>query len=335
MLQLKNATPFKAAHMLLADVNGIDTIFTVVKATFTIADHVVLADEQVPISLRDEHYADPESSSIRVPSDVCLGKPGTDVLLKGSACAPSNQPTWQMDVSVGVGALRHTVRVFGDRVWDGSSGLASIAWVAPFIQMPLVWERAFGGSDVGSKGPHLFRQNPVGTGFRASGSSQSMSGHPLPNLEDPQAPISSWQDTPRPAGFAPIGPSWLPRAVYAGTYDEAWQQHRAPYLPADFNPRFFQLAPAAMVVPGFLQGGEIVDLRGVTPNGATQFALPTVRPQVTYRRDSGSQAKPGVLDTLLIEPDANRFVLVWRSAFPCDKQALKVREIAVELGPAT
>jgi hypothetical protein len=335
MLQLKNATPFKAAHMLLADVNGIDTIFAVVKATFTIADSVALADEQLPIVLSDEHYADPASSSIRVSSDVCLGKPGTDVLLIGSAWAPSNEPTWQMDVSVSVGPLRHTVRVFGDRVWDTRSGIASIAWVAPFVRMPLVWERAFGGSDANAKGPHIFRQNPVGSGFRASGSTQAVSGRPLPNVEDPEAPISSVQDMPAPAGFAPISPSWLPRSSYAGTYDEAWQRNRAPYLPNDFDPRFFQLARAGMVVPGYLQGGEVVDLRGVTPSGATRFTLPIVRPQVTYRRDTGSQTLPAVLDTLLIEPDANRFSLVWRSAFACDKQVLKVREVAVQLGPST
>jgi hypothetical protein len=36
-----------------------------------------------------------------------------------------------------------------------------------------------------------------------------------------------------------------------------------------------------------------------------------------------------VFDTVIIEPDADRVVAVWRAALPCDKKALKVKEIAV------
>ena len=48
-----------------------------------------------------------------------------------------------------------------------------------------------------------------------------MQGLPVPNLEDPAAPLQQIGQTPAPACFAPIAPSWLPRRSYAGTYDEA------------------------------------------------------------------------------------------------------------------
>src|SRR5919108_183167 len=85
---------------------------------------------------------------------------------------------------------------------------------------PLVWERAFGGTDVTPKGPTAEPRNPVGAGFRAPDGQKPLAGMPLPNLEDPFAPISSWKDRPAPACFAPIAENWQPRLSYAGTYDD-------------------------------------------------------------------------------------------------------------------
>jgi hypothetical protein len=36
------------------------------------------------------------------------------------------------------------------------------------------------------------------------------------------------------------------------------------------------------------------------------------------------------LETLLIEPEENRFCLTWRASLRCDKKVLKVQEIAIE-----
>jgi hypothetical protein len=327
MLQLKNSTPFSAALLLLPDRRGIDTLYAVVKATVTIGESFSIADEQVAVTLADQHHADPATSSIRVPSDISLEKAGTDVLLTGSAWAPGGRPTWQMDASVSVGPVSKTVRVFGDRVWDAGSVGATVAWVAPLVRMPLVWERAFGGADKTEKGPTAEPRNPVGIGFRVSGSAKPLAGLPLPNIEDPAALMSSWKDAPAPACFAPIGAHWLPRRAFAGTYDEAWEKNRAPYLPDDFDPRFLQVAPTGLVTPRHLNGGETVDLRGVTPGGALRFPLPTIGVDVTYRLDRGTEMRPAALDTLIIEPDAGRLIMVWRAALTCDKKALRVREV--------
>jgi hypothetical protein len=327
MLQLVNPTPLKAAIMLLPDLAGVDTLFTVLKATFTLGARVALAEDQVPVALADQHYGEPGLSSVRVPSDVCIGKPSTDILLVGSAWAPGGRATWQMDVSVAVGPVSKSARVFGDRVWDSSPAGATLVWVAPFERMPLVWERAYGGTDQTERGPTAEPRNPVGLGFRARDGAKPLAGLPAPNVEDPASPISSWKDTPPPAGFAPIAPHWEPRKSYAGTYDETWQKTRAPYLPNDFDPRFFQLAPPGLSASGRLQGGELVDLRGVTPDGVLQFTLPSARVHVVYRLDTGEETRPAALDTIILEPDAGRLMMVWSAALPCDKAALKVREI--------
>lgn len=333
MFQLKNPTALAASLMLLPDMNGIDTLFGVVKGTFTLGPRLTLADEQVPVTMADQHYGDPAKTSIRAPSDVCLGKPGTDVVMVGSAWAPDGRPTWQADVTLAVGARSKTVRVFGDRVWDTSAAGATIAWVAPFIQMPLVWERGFGGTDHTDKGPRAEPRNPVGTGFRAGGGTRPLAGMPLPNIEDPAALITSPGDSPAPTGFAPVAPNWEPRTTFVGTYDDQWQRSRAPYLPADFDPRFFHFAPSALAMPR-LRGDEPVVVDGATPEGSLRFWLPRFSVALTFRRDSGDEVRPCALETVIIEPDERRLVLVWRGALNCDKQALKIREVAVSANAA-
>lgn len=334
MLQLQNSTPFAASLMVLPDHEGIDTLFTIVKGTFALTGAVDAAEEQVPVTLADEHHGDPGKSSIRAPSDVCLGKPGTDVLLLGSAWAPESRPAWQMDVSLTVGPLTKTVRVLGDRVWDSGSAGTAMSWVAPFVRMPLVWERAFGGADATDKGPATEPRNPVGAGFRAPRGTKPLAGMPLPNVEDPGAMISSWSDRPPPAGFAPVAGHWEPRKSFAGTYDEAWEKHRAPYLPKDFDARFFHVAPAGLAASGYLRGGEPVEVRGASPNGLLRFFLPALRVRVAHRLDSAAEERPAMLDTVIIEPDVARLVMVWRSAFPCDKRVLRVREVHATAVPA-
>jgi hypothetical protein len=335
MLQLKNPTGLAATMFLSPDPDGVDTLYAVVKGTFALggaldaAGEPALMPEQVPVTLGPEHWGDPATSSFKTASDICLLKPGTDVLLVGHAHAPYGHPTTWMDVAMVVGPVRKFVRVFGDRVWvHGAAGWEPSA-PGPFTQMPLVWERAFGGREVVDGVPHEEPRNPVGAGFRAPRGPGPAEGFPLPNLEDPTRPVTSWALGPTPACLAPICAHWMPRRRWAGTYDAQWQQRRAPYLPTDFDPRFFQLAPPDQIVPGYLNGGETVELYGVSPAGPIRGALPRVRVDVSFVVDGAEQPRQAALDTVLLEPDAGRMQLVWRAALPCDKKALSVSEIQV------
>jgi hypothetical protein len=327
MLQFKNTTPFQGMIYLMPDPDGVDTLFTVVKATFALGERLSVAGQQLPVTWADEYYGEPGKSSIKQPSDVSLIKPGTDVLLQGSAHAPAGRPTAQMDVSLTAGPLRKTVRVFGERIWERSGPGHTISSPVPFQAMPLLWERAFGGTD--STGSELYAEarNPVGTGYRAKDGRKALDGLRLPNVEDPDALISSWKQTPPPAGFAPTCAHWQPRQSYAGSYDERWQRQRAPYLPQDFDSRFLQLSPPGLVAPGYLEAGTTVEVRGVTPSGLLRFQLPPLRVAVTYVLDHTPHVRPAHLDTVLIRPDESWLVLVWRTALQCDKKALRVNEV--------
>jgi hypothetical protein len=335
MLQLANRTGLAGTIFAAPDPDGIESLYTIVKGTYALdrldASGVpALADEQVPPVLADEHYGDPAASSVRVPADVALIKPSTDVLLIGSAYAPGGRPVQWLDVTMTAGPLRRIVRVFGDRVWRAGVTAAATA-PQPFERMPLVWERAFGGRDRTAKGElRGVARNPVGAGFRAADGEKPLDGLPLPNLEDPDDPITTWKHEPAPAAFAPVAAHWQPRLAHAGTYDDAWQNGRAPYLPHDFDARFFQLAPDGLVAPAYFIGGEIVDITGATPAGRLAFRLPALRIAIDYRLDNTTESPPVNLDTVLIEPDAARVILTWRTVLACDKKLLRVREITAQ-----
>jgi hypothetical protein len=142
MLQVKNETPFATSLAVLPDRNGVDTLHVIVKATLTLKPRLALAPTQVPITLADQYYDAPDNSSIKLPTEMHIGKPGTDVLLMGSAQAIDGRAVTESAVIVSAAGRVKQIRVYGDRYWD-NGGSASAP--APFTSMPLVWERAFGG----------------------------------------------------------------------------------------------------------------------------------------------------------------------------------------------
>ncbi|RYY77089.1 MAG: DUF2169 domain-containing protein [Gammaproteobacteria bacterium] len=328
MLQLKNHTPFSAAFALFPNAQGIDTLYTIVKATFKIGPQWTLAEKQPIPQQVDAYWGEPDNSSLRFASDYHIGKAGTDILMSGYACAPQEQPVRSLDVYLSVGSVNKTLRVFGDRYWN--RGL--ISHPEPFSRMPLVYERAFGGidEDRGQVRSNEAR-NPVGCGYAGAKSVLEMDGLPLPNIECPRDLIYHHNDCPTPAGVAPIAPSWLPRAQYAGTYDEQWQQNRAPYLPDDFQTRFLNVAHPDLVYPGFLRGDEPVTIHGMHPAGSLQFNLPYVKLRNKLTVEGVEKTSDFVLETLDLDPNQLGLSLTWRSAYECDKRALKISQIFVSL----
>jgi hypothetical protein len=217
--------------------------------------------------------------------------------------------------------------VSGDRRWESSGAGYAASAPESFTLMPLVWERAFGGRDETPKGLVVDARNPVGTGFRESDGVAAIDGTALPNVENPADLLTSWKQRSRPDGFSPLSRHWEPRLHFAGTYDEAWEQQRAPVLPTDFDPRYFNFAPEGLVSTAPFQGGEAVRIWGMAPNGVIELTLPILRPEVSYRFESSRQQVPTQLDTVLILPDAGQLQLVWRAVLATDKRTLQVREI--------
>jgi hypothetical protein len=334
MLELRNKTPFAAAILPGLDKTGRDDVTVVVKGTFGLVTRtqvLPIAEAQVPIAYADEWAGEPGVSSIRREADVCPTKPATDVLLLGHAYAPSGRAS-AVDVSLAVGALQKTVRVFGDRAYYRGVGGWAISSPLEFDRMPLVYERAFGGVDLSDPDPKNHaaeRRNPVGTGFAATNRPERVDGLRLPNLETPGELIVEPKDRPRPAGFGVVGRDWLPRLGHAGTYDARWSAERCPFLPHDFDARYFQAAPPDLVASPYLRGGESVHVAGATEGGDLRFLVPVMTIDVAIRMKSVVTRYRPSLDTLAIEPDQRRVVVTWRVTVPCAKSLLYIDFVRV------
>lgn len=326
MLQIDNQTPFYAVLSVLPDRDAVDTLYVILKATLVLRPKLALAREQMPVTLADEYYGDPTDSSLRATSEIHVGKAGTDVLLVGRAWGPQGQPVREAYVRVVVAERQKTIRVLGDRVWQ-SDGTPSVP--EPFEAMPLVWERAFGGVHPLEDRILAEERNPIGVGFAGKRSAQELTGQPVPNLENPGEPLERPGQSLTPACFAPTAPQWLPRRAFAGTYDEVWQRKRAPYLPADFDPRFLQCAAPELTFDRYLLGGEPIEVAGASAEGPIAFPIPAANLRVTVIVAGSLEHPPVNLETVLLEPDENRVALTWRAALPCDRKVLKVEKVTV------
>ena len=328
MLQLENSTPFAAAMTMYPNEAGVDTLFLIVKAGFNIGQKWTLAEEQTPPHNEDKYWGEPDQSSLKFASDFHLGKPATDIVMTGQACAPDGQNVKQLDVSLSVGQVGKTIRVFGDREWhDGR-----ITSPKPFQTMPMVYERAYGGVyklDGATRSSE--ERNPVGCGFSGDRPVNDMNGVALPNLEDPANLIQQPLDQPAPSCFAYSSASWQPRASYAGTYDQSWQQQRAPYLPDDFDKRFLNYAHSDLIYPGYLSGGESVKISNMHADGEIQFNLPQVKLVSEVSIDNSIQSPSFSMETLVLEPNRLQLSMVWRASMSCDKKFLKIKQAKIRM----
>jgi len=329
MLQVDNGTAFKVSFGVFPNEDGVECAYGVVKATFAISGkgEPTFCEEQSDIVPLDVPHGDPLTTSLRAAGEMTLVKPSTDILLRGLAHAPGGRPAREVDVTLRVGSIAKTVRVFGDRVWEAGVLKARPSEPAPFETMPLIYERAFGGVDTDPVDPakvDFEPRNPVGRGLVPTNARAGAEGRPLPNLEDPSALIRGPKDRPAPAGFGPVAPHWEPRKSYAGTYDEGWMKTRAPYLPRDFDPRFFQVAPPGLIAKEYLKGGEPVEILNATPSGRLSFNLPTCTPELIFLFDGREHRPPANLDTILFDTESGRLWMVWRACQIVDKKLLRL-----------
>ena len=329
MLQVNNQTPFAAEITTFPNEQGIDSLYVIVKATFLMGQQWRLADEQIPPQMGDEYWGEPGESSIKALSDFHIGKVATDILMQGNACALNQQSVSQLDVSLSVGKVQKTVRVFGDRHWQ--NGVPSRP--VPFQEMPLVYERSFGGQyQVEGKDTIIAEQrNLVGCGFVGKRTNREVEGLPVPNLEDPLHLINSTSDNPQPVGFSPTCGYWFPRNQWAGTYDDNWQTSRAPYLPEDFDKRFLNAAHPDLIYPGYLQGGEAISITGMHPDGSINLQVPYVKINCHVQLKSKLIPINLNIETLTIEPNIQQLSLVWSAPFECDKNLLNISEVVLKL----
>jgi hypothetical protein len=327
MPNLENLTRFKAVDLLSMNKEGEELLVICVAGRFELPpagrpsnEPPRLSEEQRPPVMEDVYWGEPGASSLRYEGQTAYMRPGTDIYVSGHAWAPGGKPVPEMLAAVKVGPCQKGIRVFGTRVWyRGALGLKASA-PRPFESMPLRYERSFGGvaATTGKEAPAYEPRNPVGMGLY--GSVKEAVERPLPNLEDPLHLLSSLTERVPPAGFGPIARSWQPRLGFAGTYDEAWVEKRAPLWPHDFDPRFFHAASPGLIAAPGLKGGESVVLAGFSPDGQLAFPLPRRRLMVKSIFRHRVDRRELALDAVLLEPDERALTLIWRAAIPAHRE---------------
>jgi hypothetical protein len=316
-MELRNRTPHALAQLVELDRTGAEHLVLVLKAEFAIGEGgaLAVAPPREPPRPADVFHGDPAATSIKGAAELSAVKPSTDVLLHGSAIA-RKPGTRAMDVLLAAGPIRKVVRVFGERRFKRSLLAKGVGDPLPFERVPLIWENAWGGTDLTPQDPERHGaepRNPVGRGYRAKGSQIPWEDALAPQLEDPSEETGGPGRKGTPAGFGPIGRGWTPRRQYGGTYDEKWIADRMPLLPDDFDERFHQAAPEDQIAPAYFRGGERVELVGCVTEGRVKFALPVLRPLFETRLRARVETPPCVLDTVEIDAEVRRVVLLFKA----------------------
>jgi hypothetical protein len=336
--QVDNRTELAAQPRMLMAKDG-ERLVLIVKATFVRTQEgaleLVPENERRGIRGQDIPWGDPEKSSIKYPSDLCVAKPGTDVIVVAAAHAPGGKPVPSFDAGVRVGPLQKTIRVFGLRVW-GANG-SSLTAPRPTTVAEVRYDHAWGGLDVSDPAkPVEEPRNPVGTGIARDPS--ALTHRPGPVIEDPLALIASVRTRPPPAGLGAIGRHWEPRRSFLGTYDAAWLEQRAPLLPLDHDDRANLCASPGLTASPPLTGGEDVALLNLTPGGGSlSFRLPRVRVSVCLMaKGREPETLTPYLDTVLLDairvPETSDVVveMVWRAAFRPPRRMKDARLVVTE-----
>jgi uncharacterized protein YjbI with pentapeptide repeats len=247
-------------------------------------------------------------------SDFAYYKPRTDLLLTGKCHVPGGRPVQACKASFSVGGRSKSLGVFGNRYWNTIT--RTITDPEPFRQMELRYENSFGGPG--------FDKNPVGKGASKIRCADGETRWPLPNIEDLNDLVASPGSRPDPAGFGPIGGFWPQRRSKLGTYKGSWLKERWPWYPTDFDWGYFNAAPIDMQIEGYLKGDEPLFFENLHPRiSAYHSRLPGIKPRLfIYKRDPADrnrflfiEAKLN-LDTLWVDMETEKLVLVWRTVFP-------------------
>jgi len=322
-----NLTGFAAVDTPYLAPDGRDVVVAMVKVSLDLrGNSAVVATRQRPVRLADEVYdPDADHSSIRMPSDLCVGKRGADVVVVGSA--RSTEPVAEMLVGVAVGDRIVQLRVHGERTYfRGATGRVAIGDAAPFSQKPIVYERSYGGTTADHA--RVEARNPVGRGVAHD--EGELVDTPAPQIEHPARPITD-AGVYEPVGFGAIATSWQPRRGHYGTVDDAHMRDRLPLAPLDYDLRFNNCAHPALQLDAPLAAGTQIRVEGMTLGTPIAFALPELSVRATARFDDAAiDVIDAPFDTLLIDADARVAELTCRVVVALGRGKRRLRELRME-----
>jgi hypothetical protein len=334
-MELLNTTPMQAGYSMGVTTDGRELLVVAVKGTFNIPQRgrqAAYCDVQKPLLEADIYSGEPGLSAPLYELDYAPFKRYCDVLLVGSAYAPNRKPTTRVEVTLRLGSLLKTFAVTGDRYWEAGNIAIRPGYAGLFDRVPISYDRAFGGVDdfhENSNKHSAFMGNPVGKGYHRELSRAFVDGSPMPNTEELKRPVTMPDGNYMPMAFGPIGRSWEPRWQLAGTYDQNWLDNTFPSLPSNFNPAYYQAAPADQQIP-YPKGGERVFLENLSAHGQAAFTLPEIDvPVIFFYKNRQYLKQKAMIDTIVLEPDEDQFTMTWRATIPLKKDLFEISQVLV------
>lgn len=320
-MKFTNHTPYRA--LLNRMVVGPDTFAAalVARVTFDLAPDPIVARDQVwPLSKDSE-------DGPRGPMDgegPVFYRGGVDLCVWGTARAAAGVPVSRAEVVLEANGWKRTVRVVGDRIWvkDGASLVPSTP--APFREMPLSPERAYGGHAEWDGLDVVYPPNPEGRGFYVT--EEEAEGGLLPNLEDPATPVTKWDAHPQPVG---LGFCLLGNGARMQNGTEFDDQGVLKTL----RPVFFNSAFPEMILPS-VSPGDRVRITGVLSEGPFEVALPHLPLMARLTFDDEVSEHALGIDQIGIEIDANRMFLSYRFPFRYVLIPEQYRACEIFVGPS-
>lgn len=280
--------------------------------------------EDIPIETTERFYNDdPEQGSLAAAADMVPFKHGCELLIFGTAKAPSSGNAFNVEVQWFSEQQQRLwakqLRVFGRHVW----GKNLFGWMPsalePVDYMPLRYEYAFGGQHE-EKPEKTNPNNPVGRGQQVS------VGAELPQIQ--QAPfITSRHQKPMPAGFGPLAAHWQPRferyrqldaeAAASGQCPYPWRLDRALYNCAPADQQFEQW-------PDTKGSLRLKHFAGEHPEQSVN--LPNCQPIATLSDGREIELR---WDTLIVDTDNCSLFQVWRGVVPVSLKDLLNAQVLV------
>ncbi len=303
------------AATVLTRFRGQLRLTVIAKASFAFAPQAEMTPAPpVAICAREVHHGENPAKSIRATSDLAPHVERAQAIFVGTAHT-GGAPQRRLDVRFAIGTvhgvlLDKRLEVVGDR-----RAATPNAEPAPFTQMPLVYERAFGG--IG------FAENPLGPGVDASATM-------LPNVLFCEAGRAR-----EPASFAPISASWPARKRLLKSVARKQLEARLVELPDDFTFDYFQSTPQDQQIRA-LDGREWIVLEGLNARH------PMLHMRLPWARAAAIVYGPGVpyrpfeltADTLYVDGDTERCSIIYRASIPLAGDHL-IADLAVAAGVET
>lgn len=338
-MQLIVQSDFIDASVTVApDLQGREHLVVVAKASWRIPQSGQRAKPIIPelLANADIYCGEPGLSALRYGNDLAPFKPRCDIIFDACAHATDGKEVKELIAGFRVGSLTKHLKVVGNRHWRKRVGFLTLSNAELFQSMPLHYDRAFGGSLAyeGKKGAPMadtYLLNPAGCGWAGKNTLATLINTPAPNLEAIEDPIKSANGSHAPIAFGPIPPHWQLRSLFQGTLDEEWQKKRFPFLPLDFDDRYYQMAPPDQQME-YPKGGEEVVLvnllKGIPHLG---FSLPMLHrmPIRILTKNRRTQLVMPVVDTLHFETELMRFSAIWRARIPLQRHVQEIDTVAV------